>query len=174
MSRAGTIRPVLLWGMTGVGKSTVGPLLAERLGRACLDLDAAVVRAAGRSVAAIFADEGEVGFRRRERAALSTADAGVIVLGGGALVDPATRRAARGIGLVIGLTAAIPTLVERLRGATDRPLLAGDLEARLTALHRARAAAYADVDLSVATDGLDPAQVVERIVARLPAREEAA
>lgn len=179
MSDPGTIRPILLWGMTGVGKSTVGPLLAERLGVGCVDLDARVEAAAGRSIGAIFADEGEAGFRRREKAALTevyaAADAGVIVLGGGALVDAAARGRARRAGLVVGLGAAIATLAERLAGATDRPLLADDdaeLEARLTALYTRRAAAYADVDVHVPTDGLEPAQIVERIVARLG--EEAA
>ncbi len=170
-------RTIFLWGMTGVGKSTVGPLLAERLAVPCVDLDARIAEQAGCSISAIFAAEGEAGFRDREGAALAATCAAprpqVVVLGGGALVKPEQRRIARRAGLIVGLTADIATLAERLAGATDRPLLAGSTAARLTALYAERAAAYADVDLSVATDGRSPHDVVEHILAGLP-REAAA
>lgn len=170
------LRPIFLWGMSGVGKSTVGPRLAHRLGLDAIDLDAQIAADAGQSISAIFAAEGEVGFRRREAAALRQIIGDdrprVIILGGGALLPPELRRAARASGWVITLDAAVPTLIERLRGATDRPLLGADRAARIAQLHAERAPAYADVDQIVPTDGLDPRAVVEAICARL--RGEAA
>lgn len=169
-------RPIFVWGMTGAGKSTVGPLLAARLGLDVVDLDRLVAARAGRSIPAIWADEGEVGFRHREGAALAAVCADrsprVVVLGGGALLRTEQRRAARNAGPVIALTARPETLAARLADATDRPLLAGaaDLDARrarLAALLAERAAAYADVDLIVPTDDRSPEAVAAAIAARL-------
>ena len=89
-------KPVLLIGMMGCGKSTVGRLLAERMRLPLIDLDEEIARAAGKTIPEIFEQEGEAGFRARETAALERAlarEAGVIANGGG-IVTRATRRSA--------------------------------------------------------------------------------
>lgn len=165
MGGAGGDGHLFLSGFMGTGKSTVGPLLARRLGRPLLDLDARISEVAEASVAEIFAREGEDGFRRRERAAIDAlidGEPAVIALGGGAVVDPEVRRRVREAGTLVTLTAQIETIRARLAGDTSRPLLRqrGDAERLL----RARAAAYADADLVVVTDERSPAAVTEAIV----------
>ncbi|MCB9176328.1 MAG: 3-dehydroquinate synthase [Caldilineae bacterium] len=120
---------ILLAGMMGSGKSSVGALLAARLGRPFVDLDAWVVEQAGRSITEIFAVEGEAGFRARERAALAGLEAlpeAVVALGGGTLLDPESRARLRGMGRLICLTASPDRLARRLAAAPalERPLLA--------------------------------------------------
>jgi shikimate kinase len=119
---------LILVGPMGSGKTTVGRLAAARLGRPFLDLDAAVVAAAGRSVAAIFAAEGEAGFRAREAAALrgALADGDRVLATGGGVVELAENRALlRASGFVVLLWAEAEELWRRLRPqAADRPRLA--------------------------------------------------
>jgi shikimate kinase len=135
---------VVLCGLSGAGKSTVGPLLAKRLRRPFRDIDRAIESDAGASVREIFARDGEPAFRERERAAveraLADAAPAVIALGGGALEDDATLAATLRHTLVF-LDAPVSVLVPRV-GGNDRPLLAGDPAARLAALAERRAARY--------------------------------
>ncbi|MEZ4432227.1 MAG: shikimate kinase [bacterium] len=169
-------RPILLWGMTGAGKSTVAPLLAARCGVPHLDLDARIEQATGRSITALWRDEGEAGFRRREAEALEIVIGDpvprVVALGGGALLAADRRRRARAAAWLVVLTACPATLVARLAGHDDRPLLAAatdraDRARELAALYARRSAAYADADLVVATDHRSPEQVVDSLLARL-------
>src|SRR5262245_6346826 len=130
-------RSFILTGPPAAGKSTLGRALAERLGRHFLDLDEAVTSEAGRSVAEIFAAEGEAGFRARERRALSAALSGparVIAAGGGALLDRPLRHRVLKEARVFSLDAPLPALLSRAAGSDARPLLSGDLAARLSAL----------------------------------------
>ena len=95
-----------LYGPPGSGKTTLGKLLSERLGLAFLDLDRFIQNDAGMSVKAIFAAEGEAGFRAREKRALreaSSCDRSVVALGGGTLLDPENRACAESTGTVVCL-----------------------------------------------------------------------
>jgi shikimate kinase len=153
-------RHLVLVGLMGAGKSTVGARCAARLGRAFVDVDDVVEVHTGRAVAEIFAADGETAFRALERAALADVCASpaplVIACGGGAMGDADNRRAVRARGCVIWLTADADTLAARVGSGTDRaqrPLLAGDAAPAATlerlALVRApayEAAAHATVD----------------------------
>lgn len=162
-------RHLVLTGFMGAGKSTLGPVVARRLGRAFVDIDESIATTAGRSVAEIFAADGEGAFRRLEaaalRAALSTTEPAVIAVGGGALVDDELRAEALARGRVVLLTARDETLVDRTRD-TSRPLLHGpDAARRVAELLRARRPAYAHAHARVSTEGVsveESALAVER------------
>ncbi|MGE5589966.1 MAG: 3-dehydroquinate synthase [Bacillota bacterium] len=140
-------RNLILIGLMGAGKSTVGQEAARRLGLAFVDTDQMVEEEAGRSVAAIFEVEGEAGFRRLETEAIARAcsqGGQVIATGGGAVLDPDNRRRLWDAGLVVWLDAPPAVLAERLPPSGDRPLLAGvERAARLSALLEQRRPLYA-------------------------------
>ncbi len=161
---------VVLVGPMGSGKTTVGGVLAQRWGLGLRDTDADVERVDGRSVSDIFVESGEPTFRALENAAVREALAeheGVLALGGGAVLDPDTRAALAGhtvVFLKVGLTDA----VARVGLGTSRPLLLGNVRARVKALLDERAALYESVaTLVVDTDGRTPDQVASEIVERL-------
>lgn len=161
-------RNLVLTGFMGTGKTTVGRLVAARLGWPFVDTDDFVEQAAGQPIAAVFAQQGEAAFRALERAACARAaqlERHVIATGGGALLDPATRAAFLARGLVICLRADRDTILQRLGGGADRPLFGGD-RARLDALLAARAALYDALLHQVNTDGRPPEAVAEEIVTR--------
>jgi shikimate kinase len=166
-------RHLVLVGLMGAGKSTVGRRCAERLARAFVDTDELVVAASGRDVAEIFDVEGESGFRARERAALvdacSAPEPLVIACGGGAVLDPANRATMRTAGLVVWLRAEPTTLAARVSDGAGRPLLAG--KAALQTLERLaalRAPAYEAVaEVAVDTDGLEVDAVTDRVLEAL-------
>ena len=160
---------IFLTGFMGTGKSAIGRLLAERLGRPFVDTDAEVERETGATIAAIFRDRGEADFRRLESTVLARAaaiDGAIVATGGGAPTIAENRRCMRETGTIVRLAAAAETVLERVGGGEDRPLLAGasDRAARVRELLAARETAYADADLVVDTTGLTPAAVVQRIV----------
>jgi shikimate kinase len=143
-------RCIALVGLSGAGKSTVGRLLAVRLAWPLLDTDALVAQSAGRSVAQIFAEQGEARFRDLEAAALQTALGGVacvVATGAGIVLRAENRALLRERADVVWLDAPTEALVARLRAhAEERPLLQGeDLAARLEKLRAARAGLYAEV-----------------------------
>jgi shikimate kinase len=164
---------VWLVGMMGAGKSTVGRVLAARLGRAFVDTDEEIERRAGRAIAEIFAREGEAGFRTRELAVVEACRGrgAVVALGGGAVTQPAVRERLRGCGTVVYLRARPETLLARVGDASERPLLAGlAAEARLARLRELlaqREPAYAGAALAVDVDAAAVDEVVERIAAEL-------
>jgi shikimate kinase len=157
--------------MMGSGKSTVGPRLAERLGRQYADLDELVEVTTKLTVREIFETEGEDEFRRLEGVllhhALNVSERGVIGCGGGIVTQPGPRRLLRdGRGFVVWLRAAPAVLAARLAGVTDRPLLDGDAEGNLCRLAGERAKWYDEVaDLVVDVDDLDVASTVDTIAA---------
>ena len=177
MKSVSTRPHVLLWGMMGSGKSTVGPLLAARLNHDYVDLDAAIEAAASLSIADIFVHHGEEAFRQRERdllkAHLERDTPQTIALGGGALVDDEWRAFARSRARVVSLWATPETLAKRVGHGTGRPLLKEDVAESLEALLRTRSRAYADVDLVVATDLASPQSVAQSVVSALRDQEAA-
>jgi shikimate kinase/3-dehydroquinate synthase len=148
---------LLVGGFMGVGKSTVARRAAELSGLPLVDLDAAIEARAGRSIASIFADEGEAAFRALEAAelaaALATEGRAIIALGGGALLDTLRRREALAQAFVVTLTARPATIADRTAD-TARPLLAGaaDRADRIRELLEARAHVYAEAHAQVPTD----------------------
>jgi shikimate kinase len=159
----------------GSGKTTVGARLAERLGWSFADLDELVVRAAGASVAEIFAREGEEGFRRRETEAVRAAAAerrAVIATGGGAACREENLASMLGAGRVVALAVSPGEAVRRTGARSGRPLLDGSADplAAATALLARREPFYARAHLRVDTDGLTPDEAVEAIVRELGGR----
>jgi len=157
-----------LWliGMMGTGKSTVGPRIGEALGADFVDLDQVIALAAGADITRIFDDEGEEGFRIRERAALETVAGSSIVVacGAGVVEDPANIETLRAHGSVAWLNAPVRVLAERVGDGGGRPMLAGDTRARLTALQRRRRKAYeAASDQRFDTEG-SPGEIAREVV----------
>jgi len=161
------MRNVVLTGFMGSGKSTVGRLLAERLGYAYCDLDEYIVTETGSSVNELFARYGEPHFRQMEHEAVRKVAAGsrqVIATGGGAVINPENRRLMHECGMVVNLQASVQAICSRLRHATDRPLLKADnsLE-KVAAMLAEREQYYADADIRIDTTG----KKVEDIVAEI-------
>ena len=138
-------KPVLLIGMRGCGKSTVGRLLAERMRLPLIDLDEEIARAAGKTIPEIFAQEGEAGFRARETAALErvlTREDGVIATGGGIVTRAENIRMMREKGVVVWLCRPLEDMIADVRQDT-RPNLAGDKAERMRTLYGQRERLYA-------------------------------
>lgn len=149
-------RPVVLVGLMGVGKTTVGRKLAGMLKRDFVDADEAIVAAAQRSIPEIFETYGEAYFRDGERrviARLMEEGHGVIATGGGAFVDPQTRAAVLENGIAVWIDCDIDTLVERTSRRATRPLLKqGDPRAILTRLAAERAPFYGQAHIRVVSE----------------------
>ena len=161
----------MLMGFMGTGKSEVGRRLAQRLGRSFVDTDQLVEERAGKRVAAIFADDGELAFRSLERAAVAEA-AGrggiVIAVGGGAVLDPETVRHLRDAGVLVYLTARPDVILRRVGEAKSRPLLRDDPRGTVTQLLAERGPVYAAAaDITVDTSERTADQVVGEIQSAL-------
>ncbi len=154
---------LFLYGPPGSGKSTIGQLLARDLSLEFLDLDSEIEKEAGKTVSEVFASEGETGFRRRESdmlKKLSGRVSSVIALGGGTLLADDNRRLAEVSGQVVVLDAPLQTILARISAAPDkRPLLAGELTAKLENLLAARSEHYQSFKHHVDTRNLTPVQV---------------
>ena len=165
---------IVLVGPMGVGKSTVGQLLAERLGTAYRDTDEDIVSAQGRTIAEIFVDEGEPAFRALEKQAVRTALAehdGVLALGGGAILDADTRALLAGQ-RVVYLSMDVEEAVRRTGLNAARPLLAVNPRKQWRELMEARRHLYEEVaTVVVATDGRTPEEVTQAALDALELKE---
>lgn len=157
---------MVLVGPMGAGKTTVGRLLAEGWGVAVRDTDQDVERDSGRSISDIFVDDGEQHFRSLEREAVAaalTGHDGVVALGGGAVLDPATRELLDGH-TVVFLRVGLSDAVKRVGLGSSRPLLFGNVRARIKGLLEERTPVYESVALhSIDTDGRSPEDVADEI-----------
>jgi len=163
--RAGRPRVVLV-GPMGAGKTTVAGLLGRRWGVPVRDTDQDVEHTAGKSVAEIFVDDGEQRFRDLERDAVAealTAHPGVLALGGGAVLDPATRAALRGTRVVF-LEVGLSDAVKRVGLGVGRPLLLGNVRSRIKMLLDERLPVYTEVaEHTVHTDGRTPEDIADEV-----------
>ncbi|MFF7794990.1 shikimate kinase [Streptomyces sp. NPDC007991] len=165
---------IVLVGPMGVGKSTVGQLLAERLGTGYRDTDDDIVAAQGRTIAEIFVEEGEPAFRAIEKQAVREALAGhdgVLALGGGAVLDPETRALLAGQ-RVVYLSMDVDEAVKRTGLNAARPLLAINPRKQWRELMEARRHLYEEVATAVvSTDGRTPEEVTEAALDALELKE---
>jgi shikimate kinase len=167
---------ILLIGMMGVGKTTVGGILAQRLGWRYLDSDAEIVGATGLTVPEIFKIHGEAAFRAEESRVLACAATSespvVIAVAGGAVREPQNRRWVRRAGFVVWLRASVETMAGRVGTGLGRPLLGEDPEAALRTLYPPRAAVYRRLaDATVDVDHISPTEVAERALRAWHRRE---
>ena len=176
-------RPIVLVGMMGAGKTTVGRRLASRLGRHFVDSDEEVERAANMSIAEIFAAHGEPDFRAGEARVIARLmrDTDIVLgTGGGAFINPETRGLIKAGSISVWINADIELLFERVSRRSNRPLLkTADPRATLQALIEARYPIYAEADVTVTSQDVPQDEVagdiVDALIAHLaPATAEAA
>lgn len=165
---------VVLVGPMGSGKSTVGGLLAERLGVPYRDTDADIVAATGREISDLFVDEGEPYFRELERQAVAAAVAehtGVLALGGGAVLDEGTRELLAGRPVAY-LSMDVEEAVRRVGLGAARPLLAVNPRRQWRELMEARRHLYTEVArVVVATDDRTPEEVAQAVLDALELKD---
>lgn len=168
---AETMKNVVLIGFMGTGKSSVGRLLAMRLGCAFHDLDKKIEETCGISIPQMFARHGEPYFRAREKEAVRAAAARsglVIATGGGTVKDAENVALLRSSGILVALTADVDTILCRTAARGARPVLdgadAGDRRAAVVRLLEERRALYEGADIAVDTSCRSPLEVAEYIV----------
>jgi len=161
------IRRIVLTGFMGSGKSTVGPLAAERLGWRFVDADDVIEAEAGMRISEIFARHGEAAFRQRERetiARLAGEDGLVLALGGGAIEDAGTREFLLGQAgtLLVHLEVTLETTLTRCGGTEHtRPVLAD--QANLRARYERRLPLYRMAHVTISVDELTPNEVAAEV-----------
>jgi shikimate kinase / 3-dehydroquinate synthase len=166
------MKSVFLVGLSGSGKTTVGRALAQTLGVTFVDTDNEIERIARRRIPDIFAQDGERAFRALEHGVVCDIVKGypaVVSTGGGAPIDPESRRLMHAAGAIVWLDAPTDVLLQRIQanGAPDRPLLARDGATALNRLREERRFAYAEADLRVDTSAHTPEQLAAMIAENL-------
>ena len=168
---------IFLVGMMGAGKSTVGKLLARRLGMSFFDADHEIEARTGVKIPVIFEVEGEAGFRKRECEVVDALTQGsnvVVATGGGAVLDAGTRAHLKSRGFTIYLSSSVQELWQRTRNDRGRPMLqTQDPYARLQHLMQLREPLYTEVaHMVIETGRPSVGKLVERIIRELAARPE--
>ncbi len=164
-------RPIVLVGLMGAGKTSVGRRLAEKLGIPFIDADHEIEAAAGKPIKEIFADHGEAYFREGERRVIQRLignGAQVLATGGGAYMNEETRERIREHGISVWLRASLPILMKRVAKRSDRPLLqADDPEAVMRDLMEKRYPVYALADVTVESRDVQHGQMVNDVIRAL-------
>ncbi|MCC7529527.1 MAG: shikimate kinase [Candidatus Melainabacteria bacterium] len=185
MNRPPEVKPIVLIGLPGAGKTSVGEILARLLNLSFFDSDRLVEAKENRTVSRIFAEDGENRFRELESRILDDFKTGAFVLscGGGLPMTPGNMDILLKLGQVVYLKTEIEELVKRLAATHDRPLLKSNpedsdnsdehvLRKRLSTLESERAQVYERAGLTVQTDGFSTAEVAERILQRMIKSDE--
>ena len=166
-------RSIVLVGMPGSGKSSIGRRLGQRLGLRFADADHEIEAAAGMTIPEIFALHGEAYFRDGERRVITRLLAGpplVLATGGGAFMSPETRVNISGGGISVWLRAELPVLMRRVAKRETRPLLkTGDPEATMRGLMQARYPVYAEADITIESRDVAHETIVAEILDALKA-----
>jgi len=155
-------------GFMGTGKTTIGRILSHRLGFALLDSDHEIERLRGKTIAQIFANEGEAAFREMEREFVEGGHPrkrAVVACGGGLVVQPGMLAKVRELGVVVCLHATLETVMRRTQGNKNRPLL--DVEnpmERIRMLYAAREPIYNQAGTVILTDGRPMLDIVQHVL----------
>jgi shikimate kinase len=164
-------RPIVLVGLMGAGKTSVGRRLAEKLAIPFVDADHEIEAAAGKSIKEIFADHGEPYFREGERRVIQRLignGAQVLATGGGAYMNDETRQRIQESGISVWLRAALPILMKRVMKRQDRPLLQNENpEAVMRGLIDARYPVYALADVTVESRDVQHGQMANDVIRAL-------
>jgi shikimate kinase len=167
-------RSIVLVGLMGCGKSSVGRRLASRLGLGFVDADEEIERVAAKTIVEIFTDHGEAYFRDGERrviARLLASGPQVLATGGGAFINPETRAKIRERGVSVWLRADLPVLMRRVSKRDTRPLLkSGDPEATMRDLMKKRYPVYAEADVTIESRDVPHDVIVNEVIAALKAK----
>ncbi|MEA5113509.1 MAG: shikimate kinase [Geobacteraceae bacterium] len=166
---------IILTGFMGTGKSSVGKLLAKRLGYRFRDMDDMIVSRQNMSINEIFEKYGEIHFRTLEAEAIRSIseERGMVVsTGGGAVISKENRNMFRNIGLIVNLSASPEVILERLAQDDGRPLLSGSKDiATIDRLMKEREPFYSDADIRIDTTGKKLDDVAREILAFLEGRD---
>jgi shikimate kinase len=169
------LKSVFLTGFMGVGKSTAGQLTADLLNMPFVDLDERIVQREKRSIATIFAKDGEEYFRNCETdllGELKEEPAAVYATGGGIIVREVNREAMASMGKIVYLSASWPTLQKRLKNSVDRPLVPPRKKwDELKTLWVKRQTFYSEADIIVSVDGLTAMEIARNIHDELNVKE---